>query len=76
MLAPNDATSIAVIATNGWGTDCVVLADGTSWVAWRAMGGAGISCSGFCTVHDECLATSGDTYTVTNCYMRVLARCG
>ena len=65
VLAPNDATSIAVVAAHGWSTNCPVLADGTAW--WS---GSGNSCG------SDKLATSGGTYTVANCNLRVLARCG
>ena len=69
VLAPNDATSIAVVAAHGWSTGCAVLADGTAWYSAN-WGTAGDSCG------SNSLATSGGTYTVTNCYSRVLARCG
>ena len=69
VLAPNDATSIAVVAAHGWSTHCAVLADGTTWYSANYNPG------------DQCgsslrLATSGGTYTVTGCRLRVLARCG
>ena len=68
VLAPNDATSIAVVAAHGWSTNCVVLADGTGWVS--ANLNAGAYCGG------GFLATSGGTYTVTRCQpSRVLIRC-
>ncbi len=73
VLAPNDATSIAVVAAHGWGTGCAVLADGTAWITPAYSDGsyAGNSCS------SGELATSGGTYTVTGCGAgRVLARCG
>ena len=69
VLAPNDATSIAVVAAHGWSTGCAVLADGTAWASANA-GYAGNSCT------SGRLATSGGTYTVTGCHRRVLARCG
>ena len=69
VLAPNDATSIAVIAAHGWSTDCAVLADGTAWMSANS-GGLGSPTS------RHYLATSGGTYTVTACTRRVLARCG
>ena len=77
VLAPNDATSIAVAAAHGWSTTCAVLADGTAWrsanpVSWTSPGD---SCSSICD-NNNCLATSGGTYTVTRCHTRVLARCG
>ena len=65
VLAPNDATSIAVVAAHGWSTPCAVLADGSAWGSANAPGICG---------HN--LATSGGTYTVTDCDARVLARCG
>ena len=76
MLAPNDATSIAVVAAHGWGTGCAVLADGTAWRSANYNNAqndfsAGDSCGSV-----NRLATSGGTYTVTNCNDRVLARCG
>ena len=55
---------------------CVVLADGTAWRSGnydssaRESEGPGGSCG------SAKLATSGDTYTVTDCNFRVLARCG
>lgn len=66
VLAPNDATSIAVSGGQviSWSTSCVVLADGTSW------NGADDTCG------SNRLATSSGTYTVNFCNMRVLARCG
>ena len=69
VLAPNDATSIAVVAAHGWSTQCPVLADGTAWVSanWGSAGGS---------PGDSCPVTSGSTYTVVNCQGRVLARCG
>ncbi len=72
VLAPNDATSIAVVAAHGWGTGCAVLADGTAWITPAYSDGsyAGNSCS------SGELATSGGTYTVVSCNLRVLARCG
>ena len=39
VLAPNDATSIAVVAAHGWSTHCAVLADGTSWRSANAVSG-------------------------------------
>ena len=71
VLAPNDATSIAVVAAHGWSTACPVLADGTSWYSANGGAGAGDSC-----LSGNRLATSGGTYTVTVCRLRVLARCG
>ena len=70
VLAPNDATSIAVVAAHGWSTACAVLADGTTWNTPN-NGNAGASC-----ISGNFLATSGGTYTVTSCPRRVLARCG
>ena len=73
VLAPNDATSIAVVVAHGWGTICAALADGTAWAAGNGQAAAytpGDSCGG------GWLATSGGTYTVTRCNARVLARCG
>ena len=69
VLAPRDATSIAVVAAHGWSTDCLVLADGTAWKSGNS-GHAGDSCG------SDRLATSGGRYTVTTCSLRVLARCG
>ena len=69
MLAPHDATSIAVVAAHGWSTLCPVLADGTGWQS-GSNGNPGDSCV------SDYLATSGGTYTVTGCNTRVLARCG
>ena len=69
VLAPNDATSIAVVAAHGWGTFCAVLADGTAWESGNSMA-PGVHCG------SDRLATSGGTYTVTACNLRVLARCG
>ena len=69
VLAPNDATSIAVVAAHGWSTGCAVLADGSSWGSGN-NGSPGGSCA------SDRLATSGGTYTVTHCRYRVLARCG
>ena len=69
VLAPNDATSIAVVAAHGWSTACPVLADGTAWRS-GAISNSGGSCG------SNSLATSGGTYTVVNCKRRVLARCG
>ena len=77
VLAPNDATSIAVVAAHGWSTQCPVLADGTGWQSANGIAGAGGSCG------SGMLATSGGTYTVADCScshtcvsMRVLTRCG
>eukprot|EP01045_Picozoa_sp_COSAG04_P005642 COSAG04_NODE_264_length_18606_cov_9.965256_23_plen_150_part_00 len=71
VLAPNDATSVAVVAAHGWGTYALVLADG------GVVGGANANSY---DVGDQYrtggLATSGGTYTVTTCNNRVLARCG
>ena len=69
VLAPNDATSIAVVAAHTWSTYCAVLADGTAWNSAN-YAPAGGSCSW------GMLATSGGTYTVRYCDRRVLARCG
>ena len=71
VLAPNDVDSIAVIAAHGWGTTCVVLADGTSRMTATATYRAGNSC------HNGRLATSGSTYSIVGCPYptRVLARC-
>ena len=70
VLAPNDATSIAVVAAHGWSTACAVLADGTAW--YSANWHPGASCGS-----GNSLATSGGTYTVTGCGgHRLLARCG
>eukprot|EP01045_Picozoa_sp_COSAG04_P003256 COSAG04_NODE_131_length_24280_cov_40.563418_1_plen_156_part_00 len=77
VLAPNDATSIAVVAAHGWSTQCPVLADGTAWVS--ANHWSGVSPGDACWDYSSGqLATSGGTYTVRHCYrrMRVLARCG
>ena len=74
VLAPNDATSIAVVAAHGWSTYCPVLADGTSWGSANAAGTSWGSPGGSCG--SDRLATSGGTYTVTACRQRVLARCG
>ena len=71
VLAPNDATSIAVIADHGWGTNCAVLADGTAWQS-PTSSSPGASCS----ANPPHLVTSDNTYTVTDCPLRVLARCG
>eukprot|EP01045_Picozoa_sp_COSAG04_P026934 COSAG04_NODE_3841_length_2482_cov_4.036928_3_plen_171_part_00 len=75
VLAPNDAISIAVVAAHLWSTGCAVLADGTAWYS-----GSGGSCYTNNCPDDNCLATSGGTYTVTDCDspwpQRVLARCG
>ena len=70
VLAPNDATSIAVVAAHGWSTYCPVLADGTARYSANAGGYAGDSCA------SDYLVTSGGTYTVTTCHRLVLARCG
>ena len=74
VLAPNDATSIAVVAAHGWSTNCPVLADGTSWRSGNFADSLSY------TPGDSCgsgkLATSRGTYTVTGCARRVLARCG
>eukprot|EP01045_Picozoa_sp_COSAG04_P023581 COSAG04_NODE_2824_length_3532_cov_1.608506_5_plen_145_part_00 len=74
VLAPNDATSIAVVAAHGWSTYCAVLADGTAWVS--ANDWSGVSPGDSCFSGTNYLATSGGTYTVTSCGSRVLARCG
>eukprot|EP01045_Picozoa_sp_COSAG04_P008032 COSAG04_NODE_436_length_14464_cov_7.310825_8_plen_990_part_00 len=67
----SDATSIAVVAAHGWSTTRVVLADGSAWWSRNICCGlAGDSCG------SDRLATSGATYTVTECNRRVLARCG
>ena len=71
VLAPNDATSIAVVAAHGWSTNCPVLADGTARTSANWGSSAGDSCGS-----NSYLATSGGTYTVTDCNKRVLARCG
>jgi hypothetical protein len=58
VLAPNDATSIDVIATNHWSTDCSILADGTGWNTARIGSAAGEPCggsSGYSTeLHEDC----------------------
>ena len=74
VLAPNDATSIAVVAAHRWSTACAVLADGTAW--WSANSPSWGDTPGESCVSGNYLATSGGTYTVTSCYNRVLARCG
>ena len=59
VLAPNDATSIAVVAAHGWSTFYVVLADGSSWCSAngpRFGNNAGASCGS-----GNYLATSGGT---------------
>ena len=71
VLAPNDATSIAVVAAHRWSTSCPVLADGTSWNSANGGSRAGDGCGA-----GNRLATCGGTYTVTGCRFRVLARCG
>ena len=71
VLAPNDATSIAVVAAHGWSTGCAVLA-GSAWHSANANNDW--SAPGSC--RPGRLATSGATYTVTQCNLRVLARCG
>ena len=68
VLAPNDATSIAVVAAHRWNTACAVLADGTSWVSANAPYSwytPGESCGS-----QNRLATSGGTYTVMHCRRR------
>ena len=74
VLAPNDATSIAVVAAHTWSTYCAVLADGSSWYSAN-RGSPGDSCN-WPNADSNMLATSGGTYTVTGCRRRVLARCG
>ena len=72
VLAPNDATSRAVVAAHGWSTYALVVADGTCVRSANTDHTPGDSCwSGK-------LATSSGTYTVTGCVprKRVLARCG
>ena len=46
VLAPNDATSIAVVAAHGWSTVCAVLAQGLGWgsPAARRLPGAARRC--------------------------------
>eukprot|EP01045_Picozoa_sp_COSAG04_P009346 COSAG04_NODE_538_length_12896_cov_41.168243_11_plen_171_part_00 len=44
VLAPNDATSIAVVAAHGWSTYDLVVADGTCWYSANYGGDAGDSC--------------------------------
>ena len=73
VLAPNDATSIAVVAAHRWSTLCAILADGTAWGSANEGSRAGDSCWGG---GSNRLATSGGTYTVVDCRSRVLARCG
>ena len=78
VLAPNDATSIAVVAAHGWSTGCAVLADGTARRSANYNWGS-YSPGDRCADGDldyRYLATSGGTYTVTSCNKRVLARCG
>eukprot|EP01045_Picozoa_sp_COSAG04_P015849 COSAG04_NODE_1284_length_7376_cov_4.157345_2_plen_177_part_00 len=81
VLAPNDATSIAVVAAYGWSTHKAVLADGTAWLSGNYAGrtnvppGTSPSVPGGSGGSDT-LATSGGTYTVRFGGMRVLARCG
>eukprot|EP01045_Picozoa_sp_COSAG04_P009345 COSAG04_NODE_538_length_12896_cov_41.168243_10_plen_326_part_00 len=88
------STSIAIVAAHGWSTSCAVLADGTAWRSgnlpdpWPFPEGSsgGDRCGVPFTTSSEwlytgMLATSGGTYTVTDCSMpesrmRVLARCG
>ena len=71
VLAPNDATSIAVVAAHGWSTMCAVLADGSSWLSANNVRDAGNICGS-----RNQLRTSDGTYTVATCGARVLARCG
>eukprot|EP01045_Picozoa_sp_COSAG04_P004334 COSAG04_NODE_187_length_21001_cov_8.855277_3_plen_251_part_00 len=59
VLAPNDATSIAVVAAHRWAATCAVLADGTAWYSGSYPNSAGASC-----YSSNRLATSGGTYTV------------
>ena len=76
VVAPNDATSNAVVAAHGWSTDCVVLADGRTRRSGNTVGTPGDRCGYSGTNY---LATSGGTYTVARCTdgsMRVLTRCG
>ena len=66
-LAALDADTIAVIAAHGWSTNCAVTADGAAW--WSGSGArCGYSSSNY-------LASSGGSFTVTWCHLRVLARC-
>ena len=74
VLAPNGATSIAVVAAHGWGTYGLVVADGTAW--WSANAPSYASPGDRWGSYPPYLATSGGTYTVTTCSRRVLARCG
>ena len=75
VLAPNDATSIAVVAAHGWSTQCAVLADGSPWHSANDAEIAGYRAGDSCGSGNY-LATSGGTYTVLSCQSRGLARCG
>ena len=55
VLAPNDATSIAVVAAHGWSTGCAVLADGTAWGS--ANDWSGVSPGDMCNNPSDMLAT-------------------
>ena len=75
VLAPNDATSIAVVAAHGWSTSSLVLADGVACYTSNSSSHSPGTCP-FTGPQHHYLATSGGTYTVTACHRRVLARCG
>eukprot|EP01045_Picozoa_sp_COSAG04_P007070 COSAG04_NODE_360_length_15920_cov_50.432815_13_plen_1375_part_00 len=49
-LAPNDEESKAVIRQHGWSTDCLVLADGTSWFSSN-LAGTEYAPGSRCTTH-------------------------
>ena len=78
-LAPNDADSVAVIAAHGWSTTCLVLADGSAWKTANRGKLAGEKCV---LSHRNSLAVGSAAgaggvvgYSVTQCNLRVLARC-
>ena len=90
-LAPNDADTIAVIAAHGWSTNCVVAADGSAWASangrhagdaceFDSTSDSGSFLSKCERGSDESRAacpkvSSGTTYTVSWCNLRVLLRC-
>ena len=78
-LAPNDEQTLAVVAAHGWSTTCLVLADGSAWKTANRGKLAGEKCV---LSHRNSLAVRsaacvGDVvgYSVTQCNLRVLARC-
>ena len=74
VLAPNDADTIAVIASHGWSTPALVLADDSAVCSgsWARAGGPGGSCG---SGNQSVTSADGSMYTTRECFRRLLARC-